>query len=375
MNSPRESDGIFTTACPRNCYSTCSLRVEVRGGRLRRIEAHPLNRATPEGPCLKGLSYLERVSSPERILHPLLRRRGSEAFERVGWETAFDLITDKLRTTRKEFGPQSVLYYSASGTKGLMNGVGMAFWRLFGGCTTTFGDLCWPAGLEATRLTLGENKHNAPWDIENARLILMWGKNAAETNVHQTVFVNRALQNGAKLVVIDPRRTETAERADLLLQPRPGTDGALALAVAHHSGARELARLRVHRAAGHGIRRVRRADRECPPEWAARICCIPEEQIRELARLLGTITPATINAGFGMQRYSNSGQTMRAIIALLALTGNIGKKGAGWIFADLQSHIFDAVKDPIAFYPPGEPRWRGTSGNFHRETGRGNAAV
>ncbi|HKI83411.1 MAG TPA: molybdopterin-dependent oxidoreductase [Candidatus Krumholzibacteria bacterium] len=355
MNSLGESDGVFTTACPRNCYSTCSLKVEVRGGRLRRIEAHPLNRATPEGPCLKGLSYLERVTSPDRILHPLRRKQGSDTFERVDWETALDLITAKLTKAREEFGPQSVLYYSASGTKGLMNGVGMAFWRLFGGCTTTYGDLCWPAGLEAARLTLGENKHNAPWDIENARLILMWGKNAAETNVHQTVFVNRALQNGAKLVVIDPRRTETAERADLLVQPRPGTDGALALAVAHLL-VREnwLDREFIERQV-LGFTEFAQRVGEYTPDWAARICCIPEEQVRELARLIGTIAPLTINAGFGMQRYSNSGQTMRAMIALLALTGNIGKRGAGWIFADLQSHIFDAVKDPIAFYPPENP--------------------
>jgi anaerobic selenocysteine-containing dehydrogenase len=355
MSSLGEKDGVFTTACPRNCYSTCSLKVEVQNGRLRRIEAHPLNRATPEGPCLKGLSYLERVASVDRILHPLRRKKRNGEFERIGWEAALDLITSELVKTREEFGPQSVLYYSASGTKGLMNGVGMAFWRLFGGCTTTYGDLCWPAGLEATRLTLGENKHNAPWDIENARLIVMWGKNAAETNVHQTVFVNRALDAGAKLVVIDPRRTETAERADLLVQPRPGTDGALALAVAHLLVLEDwldhdfIARRVV------GFTEFAAQLQECTPEWAARICGIPEHQIHDLARLIGTTTPVTINAGFGMQRYSNSGQTMRALIALLALTGNIGKRGAGWIFADLQSHIFDTVKDPLAFYPPKKP--------------------
>ena len=77
---------VFTSACPRNCYSTCSLKLHVEDGRLRRIEAHPLNQATPEGPCLKGLSYVERVSSPDRILHPL-RRRG-EGFEKISWESA-----------------------------------------------------------------------------------------------------------------------------------------------------------------------------------------------------------------------------------------------------------------------------------------------
>jgi len=344
---------VYTTACPRNCYSTCSLKVHVENGRLRRIEAHPGNHATPEGPCLKGLSYVEREHSPDRILHPLRRRPGTSEFERVSWDVALDEIAERLGRHRDS--PQSVLYYSASGTKGLLNGVGMAFWRLFGGCTTTYGDLCWPAGLEATRLTLGENKHNAPWDLANARLIVLWGKNAAETNVHQTVFVDRALAQGARMVVIDPRRTETSERAELLIQPRPGTDGAVALAVAHlliAEGRTDSDFIATH---VRGFEEFASSVAEFTPERAADISDVPAESIRRLARLIAEIRPATINAGFGMQRYANSGQTMRAIIALLAITGNIGKPGAGWVFADLQSYVFDAVKDPIAFYPPETP--------------------
>jgi anaerobic selenocysteine-containing dehydrogenase len=322
---------------------------------LRRIEAHPHNRATPEGPCLKGLSYVERTHSPDRILHPLRRRPGTSAFDRITWDEALETIAGKLAGYRDEFGPQSVLYYAGSGTKGLLNGVGMNFWKLYGGCTTTYGDLCWPAGLEATRLTLGENKHNAPWDIENARLIILWGKNTAETNVHQTVFIDRALQSGARLVVIDPRRTQSAERATLLVQPRPGTDGAIALAVAHL--------LITNNTVDHdfierhvlGFPEFAAAVENFTPQMAARISDVPERYIQQLAEWIGTNSPVTINSGFGMQRYTNSGQTMRSIIALLAITGNIGKPGAGWIFADLQSHIFDTVKDPIAFYPPETP--------------------
>jgi len=231
----------------------------------------------------------------------------------------------------------------------------MNFWRLFGGCTTTYGDLCWPAGLEASRLTLGENKHNAPWDIENARLIILWGKNSAETNIHQSVFINRALERGAELVVIDPRRTQTAERAGLLIQPRPGSDGAIALAVAHaliRDGRIDREFIENH---VHGFDEFAERAAGFTPERVAKISDVPKEYIERLADLMGTIRPVTINAGFGMQRYSNSGQTMRAIIALLAITGNIGSLGAGWIFADLQSAIFDEVKDPVAFYPPEPP--------------------
>jgi len=330
------------------------MRVHVEDGRLRRIEPDPLNLATSEGPCLKGLSYVERVHSADRILHPLRRMPGGN-FERISWDDALGEIAARLIQTRDEFGPQSVLYYSASATKGVLNRVGAGFWRLFGGCTTTYGDLCWPAGLEATRLTLGENKHNAPWDLEHARLIVLWGKNSAETNIHQGVFIERALRQGARLVVIDPRRTQTAEQAALFIQPRPGTDGAIALAVARilvERGAIDEEFIAAHVL---GYPEFAASIAHCSAEWAAGISEVSTGQIEALADLFAGHAPISINGGFGMQRYSNSGQTMRAIIALLAITGNIGKRGAGWIFANLQSHVFDAVQDPLAFYPPDEP--------------------
>jgi anaerobic selenocysteine-containing dehydrogenase len=169
------------------------------------------------------------------------------------------------------------------------------------------------------------------------------------------VFVEQAIAAGGKVVVIDPRRTQTAERADLLIRPRPGTDGALALAVAHLLvEADHVDRAFIERHV-HGYQEFAARVREFTPAKAAAITEVPESQIRRLARYLGTIRPATISAGFGMQRYTNSGQTMRALLALLAMTGNIGKPGAGWVYANLQSHVFDEVKDPIAFYPPEKP--------------------
>ncbi len=330
------------------------MRVEVEDGEIRRIRPHEGNRATPEGVCLKGLSYVERVRSPDRILHPL-RRRSDGRFGRIEWDEALDLVVDRLRRFRAESGPQSILYYAASGTKGLLNGVGTDFWRLFGGCTTTYGDLCWPAGLEATRLTLGDNRHNAPWDLARARLIVLWGKNSAETNIHQMPFVEEARSAGARVVVIDPRRTETAETADLWIRPRPGTDGALALAVAGEIIRTDGIDEPFVRKNVLGFEEFARLADGSTPGWAAGIASVPEEQVRELARLFAQIRPATISAGFGMQRYTNSGQTMRAILALLAITGNIGKPGSGWVYANLQSAIFDEVKDPVAFYPPEVP--------------------
>ena len=346
---------VYITACPRNCYSTCTMQVEVRNNRLHMIEPHPANLATGHGICLKGLSYVERVHSPQRILEPLRRKPGTSLFEPISWDETLDLLAEKITCFRDTFGAQSILFYAGSGTKGLLNAVSMNFWKLFGGCTTTYGDLCWPAGLEATRLTLGENKHNAPWDIANARLIILWGKNSAETNVHQMPFIEQAIQSGAKLIVIDPRRTQSSERAELLIQPRPGTDGALALAVANlliqnnHLNQEFIDRYVL------GYESFARMVKTYSVAMASTITDVPESYIYKLAEYLGTIKSVTINAGFGMQRYTNSGQTMRAILSLLVLTGNIGKPGAGWIFANLQSQIFDSIKDPIAFYPPENP--------------------
>ena len=327
------------------------MRVEVEGGRLRSIESHPDNMATPEGVCLKGLSYIERVYAKDRILNPL-QRTSSGDFERITWDSALNRIASELISARDRYGPRSDFFYSGSGTKGLLNEVSTDFWRLFGGCTTTFGDLCWPAGLEATRLTLGDNKHNAPWDLVNARLIIFWGKNPAETNIHQMRFVEEAVDNGARVVVIDPRRTQSSEGAELLVQIRPGTDGALALGIAHLLIARQTIDEAFIQSHVHGYKEFAAMVRDYPQDRVAEITDVPVEVIERLAEMTGSITPLSICAGFGMQRYTNSAQTMRALISLLALTGNFGKPGAGWIYANLQSSIFSSVREPLALYPP-----------------------
>ncbi len=345
----------YNTACPRNCYSTCSLKVYVENGRIRRIEANPDNKATPKGVCLRGLSYVERTHSKDRILYPMKRKKGTSDFEKISWKEALDTIEEKLRIIKEKFGPQSVFYYYGSGTKGLLNEVGGNFWRLYGGYTTFYGDLCWPTGLEATRLTLGENKHNAPWDIENAKLILLWGKNPAETNVQQMRSIDQAVAKGARLIVIDPRRTLSADRAELLIQPRPGTDGALALGIGHFlvkNNDIDKTFIDKHVLGFPGYKQM---VLDFSPEKAAEITDIPVHYIRRLADEIAYGKPVSLCPGFGMQRYTNSGQGMRAMLALIAVTGNIGIPGAGWHYANLQSNIFDRVGDPLSSYPSEKP--------------------
>ena len=342
-----------STCCPRNCYSTCSLRVRVADGRVCGIDAHPLNRATPEGGCIKGLAYVERANSKDRILYPL-RKNASGQFIRINWDEVFDLLREKLSFYRETFGPHSVLFYAASGMSGLLNGVSTAFWKQFGGATTTYGNLCWPAGLEATRLTLGANNHNAPWDLEHARLVLLWGKNPAESNIQEMMHIDKSLEQGGRLIVIDPRRTPSADRAEKLFQIKPGTDGALALCLAREIIQRQWHDQDFIRQYVHGFEEFSAHIEKFTPEQVSQICRIPEKDILELAEYIGNTRPMTLIPGYGMQRYANGGQTIRCLLSLSVITGNIGKPGACWHYANLQSYIFDSVKEPESYYPGSE---------------------
>jgi anaerobic selenocysteine-containing dehydrogenase len=339
----------FVTACPRNCYSTCSFRVQVENNRILRILPYSGNLATPEGPCIKGLSYIERTHSPERIIHPLIRR-SSGKFDEIGIGEALDIIADKLGSLKDKWGPNSILWYRGSGMSGLTNEIGYSFWKAFGGTTLTYGNLCWPAGLEAVRLTFGSVKHNVPWDLVNAKAIIIWGKNPAETNIQEIAFIAKARENGCTIIVIDPLRTLTADKADMLFSPKPGTDGALALAIAkvliddnlidHEFIAKNV----------YGFDELKESLHISPAE-AELITGIPAEDIVGLAHIIGIKGPVTILPGYGLQRHQNGGQTIRSILLLSVLTGNIGKPGSGFNYANLQSYIYDEIKEPLSYYP------------------------
>ena len=337
------------TVCPRNCYSRCTFRVFTEEGRVKRILPYEGNLATPEGPCIKGLAYLEREYSPDRIIYPL-KRQADGSFVRIGVNEALSIIADRLTTARERRGPHSVLFYKGSGYSGLSNDIAGSFWKLFGGATTTYGNLCWPAGLEAVRLTLGEVKHNLPWDIANATLIILWGKNSAETNVQEMIHIEKARQKGARVVVIDPRRTLTADKADLLIRPRPGTDAALALALARVIIDRGLADKEFINRHVNGFDEFA-SSLEMTPDKAQEITGIPASEIIKLAVMAAGAERLTVIAGYGLQRYTNGGQTIRSILSIPVITGMIGKSGCGFNFANLQSYIFDDVKEPLSYYP------------------------
>jgi anaerobic selenocysteine-containing dehydrogenase len=339
----------FVTACPRNCYSTCSFRVQVENNRIIRILPYSGNMATPEGPCIKGLSYIERTNSADRIIHPLIRT-SSGKFSDIQSKEALDIISDKLGSLKENWGPTSILWYRGSGMSGLTNEIGYNFWKAFGGATLTYGNLCWPAGLEAVRLTLGSVKHNVPWDLENAKTIIIWGKNPAETNIQEIAFIAKAKENGCKIIVIDPIRTPTADKADLFFSPGPGTDGALAMAISKVLIDSNLIDHKFIADNVLGFEELKKS-LNLTPEDAELITGIPAEEITRLALLIGNGGPLTILPGYGLQRHSNGGQTIRSLLLLNVLTGNIGKRGSGFNYANLQSYIYDDIKEPLSYYP------------------------
>ena len=342
----------FLTVCPRNCYSTCSFRVQVENNSIKRILPYSENRATPEGPCIKGLSYIERSVTKKRIAHPLIRRSDG-SFVQITMKEALSITADRLGELRKKYGPHTVFWYRGSGMSGLTNEIGGSFWRLYGGVTLTYGNPCWPAGLEAVRLTLGTVRHNVPWDLENAGAIIIWGKNPAETNIQEMAFISGARDKGSRIIVIDPRRTPTADKADWLFTPEPATDAALALAIARILIEENLIDEIFIRNYVRGYEEFRRSLTITAGD-AEKITGIPEESIRFLAGIIGRTKPVTFLPGYGLQRHYNGGQTIRAILALAVLTGNIGKPGAGFNYANLQSLIYDDPKEPLSYYPDPE---------------------
>lgn len=339
----------FITACPRNCYSTCTFRVQAENSKIKRILPYAGNKATPEGPCIKGLSYLERACSPDRIIYPLIRKADG-SFERAPLKETLDLISDRLIRIRDKHGPHSILWYAGSGMSGLTNEIGNSFWKAFGGATTTYGNLCWPAGLEAVRLTLGSIKHNVPWDLPNANTIIIWGKNPAETNIQEIPFIAAAKNNGSKILVIDPVRTPTADKADILYSIKPGSDGALALAIARILIDDDLIDRKFIKNHVRGFEEFRESLHITPDE-AESITGIPAGEINMLAKMIGTEGPVTFLPGYGLQRHANGGQTVRSILSLAVLTGNLGKPGTGFNYANLQSYVFDGIKEPLSYYP------------------------
>ncbi len=292
---------------------------------------HPFTRG---GLCAKVNHYLERVYSPDRLLHPLRRvgLKGSGEFVQVSWDEALDAIADRLRAIIAQDGPTAILPYSYVGTQGIVQGASLDrrfFARL--GATQLDRLICGQTASAGLGSTIGTPFSMLPEDIVHARFIIIWGTNPIVTNLHFWPFVLRARAAGAKVVVIDPLKTRTAEAADWHVQPLPGTDAALALGMMHVLIAEDLVDHAYILEHTLGFEELRRRVAEYPPEKVATICGLPTSEITGLARAYAAGRPSAIRVVIGMEHHSNGAMTYQAVSCLPALTGAWQHRGGGLV--------------------------------------------
>jgi anaerobic selenocysteine-containing dehydrogenase len=322
---------IRTTVCPHDCPDTCSILATIEDGRVIACDGDPAHPFTQGGLCHKVHRYAERIYSPLRILHPMRRlgAKGEGQFARIAWDEALNEVARRLKGIAAEFGGEAILPFSYGGTLGLVQRkAGHAFFHRLG-ASRLKRNICDTAAEEAWLATYGSCVGSDMEGLEYSDLVLLWGINAVHTNLHGMHFVKRARRGGARLVVIDPYRTRTAKLADVHLMPRPGTDGALALALAHVLIREGLLDREYIAARTVGFAAYRREVEEFPPERAAEITGIHVAAIEDLARAYGRARAPFIRLGNGLQRHSNGGQAIRAILCLPGLVGAFARPGGG----------------------------------------------
>ncbi|RMG96871.1 MAG: molybdopterin oxidoreductase family protein [Chloroflexi bacterium] len=346
--------------CPHDCPDTCGFVAEVENGRIRRFYADSEHPVTQGWLCAKVRPYLNHVYHPDRLLYPLRRTgpKGSGQWKRISWQEAIAEIGHRWREIIRQYGSEAVLPYSYSGTLGLvqMTVSSARFWNRLGASQLDRA-ICGAAAEFAVTCTLGV-RHSPPYHhVRDSRLVIIWGHNPVSTAPHFMPHLKDAQRAGCKLIVIDPRRTRTAKGADWHIAPKPATDGALALGLAHvivREGWHNEAWLMTH-TVGWPALKERLA--EYPPERVAEITGISVADIIELARLYATTTPALIKIADGLQRHRNGGQTVRAICVLPAITGQYGVRGGGLAYSTSGYLQWDdeAVNHWSECPPPG--RW------------------
>ena len=318
-----EATTVVRGACPHDCPDTCALLTTVEGGRAIKVQGNPAHAHTDGALCTKVSRYAERTHHAERVLTPLRRTgpKGSGRFEPIGWDAALDEIAARL-TAIAARDPQAILPYSYAGTMGLVQSEGMAarfFHRL--GASLLDRTICAAAGGEAFVQTLGGKVGMKVEHFAEARLILIWGSNSIGSNLHFWKLAQQAKRDGARLVCIDPRRTETADKCHEHIALKPGTDAALALALMHELIVNDW--LDHDYIARHtlGWEGLRERALQWSPERAAAVCGVPVQQIVDLAHAYGTTKPAAIRLNYGMQRVRGGGNAARAVACLPALVG------------------------------------------------------
>lgn len=328
-------------ACPLDCPDACSLDVDVApdGRTVLSLDAALGNPFTQGFICRKVRRFANRVHSPERVLTPLVRNgpKGSASFRPASWDEALDVIEVALRAAVDRHGPGSVVPYLYSSSAGLLaaGALGPRLWRRFG-ASAVAETICAATAGEAWRRTYGSMLSADPFDVARARMIVVWGANPAVSNTHLPPLIAEATRAGASLVVVDPRRTATAKRAGLHLAPRPGTDVALALAMAAHLEREGLLAASFIAEHADGAGAFLDAARLWTLARAAATCDVPAADIAGFAEAYATTRPALLRIGWGLERNRNGGSACLAVLALPVLAGQFGVAGSG-VIASLSS--------------------------------------
>jgi anaerobic selenocysteine-containing dehydrogenase len=331
------------SVCTLDCPDTCSLAVGVEGDRIVSVRGSHANPYTNGVICAKvAREYPGFVHGERRLTTPLRRTgpRGAGSFERISWDEALDRVHAAVTSAVEAHGPESVLPLNYSGPHGMLAGGSMdlRFFHRLGATLLERSPLCGGIRAEAWAGTFGAVPVMPPEQAALAQLIVAWGNDVTWTNLHLASVMHEARRRGAKLVVVDPRRTRIAEQADLHLAPRPGTDVLLAWAVTgelERTGGLDRAFIERH---VHGYEPYMERARQLSLAEAAERCGVPEEGIRTLAAWYRDASPAAISVGNGLERNQNGGSGIRAIFALAALAGKLGVRGGGLVNA--ASHSF-----------------------------------
>lgn len=327
------------TTCFRDCWDGCGMIATVEDGKVTKLEGDPDHPYTRGFLCSRMSDFHKVNYSKERILRPRLKRNGS--WEDISWDEALDLCAERLRQFIAESGPLSILNYMGAGTFGVTRLIANRFFNLLGGVSTASGSLCDAAGEEGQIADFGHQWAHDPLDHLNSRLIIVWGRNPSHSNIHLVPIIKQARERGAQLVVIDPIRTELAKQGDIFIQPRPGSDIYLAMAMARiiiSEGMADTGYIERHTA---GFEEWREIFHQWTAEQAAEVTGLPAAEIHRLAYLYATTRPAAILTGMGVQYYRHGGATMRAIDALGVITGNVGIRGGGVSFDFSSRSSFD----------------------------------
>ncbi len=337
--------------CPHDCPDTCSMVFEVEDGQLVNVrgnEKHPMTRG---GLCVKLFDYEKRHYHPDRVLYPMRRTgpKGSKQFTRISWDEAIETITAKWKQIIDQSGPEAILPYSYLGHQGLVQGLngGDAFFNRMGAtvCERTF---CGEGSCTAWLLTVGPTAGVDPESFIHAKYIIIWACNSVSTNLHHWHIVKEAQKKGAKVVVIDSYASRTAKEADWHIAPKPGTDGALVMAMINTIITEGLQDQDYIDQYTQGFAELSERATSRTPEWAAGITGIPAESIRQLAREYATTQPAAIRIGVALERNYGGSQAIRAVAGLPALTGAWRHVGGGALQFPVWEHPykFDVICRP-----------------------------